>query len=85
MIDWDSFIVRRSIDFSEFSKQFNIKTVGDLLNVCQKLNVKPPSDLQILSLFPPKKEDVVIVETAVENEAKEVVTKKNKKIQGVEK
>jgi hypothetical protein len=85
MIDWDSFIIRRSINFAEFSRQFNIKSVGDLLNVCQKLSVKPPTDLQILSLFPPKKEEVAIVETIVENEVNEVVTKKSKKTQGVEK
>lgn len=94
MIDWDSFVIRRSIDFENFSKQFNIKSVSDLLRVCQKLNVTPPSDSQILSLFHPKEEvsnvepfviEDVIEETIVENKFKQVVTKKSKKNRGVQK
>jgi len=88
MIAWDDFVVRRSIKFSEFCEQFKIKTKEDLVAMCNNFNVKPPSDLQLLSLFPVPKEtkQVEVVEEKVETKVfDEVVTKKSKKNQGVEK
>jgi hypothetical protein len=88
MIEWDDFVIRRSIKFFEFCEQFNIKTKEDLVTVCNKFSVKPPSDLQLSSLFPVVKEKklVEVVDDQVEIESfEEVVTKKSKKNQGVEK
>ena len=82
MIDWDSFVMRRSINFEEFSRQFEIKTVGDLLDVCQRLHIIPPNHSQVLSLFPPKQEKTDTVETFIEKEVNEVVTKSSKKTKG---
>jgi signal recognition particle receptor subunit beta len=87
-VEWDDFVIRRSIKFSEFCEQFNIKTKEDLVVVCNKFDVNPPSNLQLSSLFPSVKEKkhVEVVETPVEIEVvEEVVSKKSKKNQGVEK
>jgi hypothetical protein len=88
MIEWDDFVIRRSIKFSEFCEQFQIKTKEDLVAVCTKLNVKSPSDLQLSSLFPVARENkhAEVLEVKDETEViEEVVSKKSKKNQGVEK
>jgi len=87
-VEWDDFVIRRSIKFSEFCEQFKIKTKEDLVSICNKFDVNPPGDLQLSSLFPEVKEKKLVetLEAPVEVEVvEEVVSKKSKKNQGVEK
>ena len=68
MVNWEEFVIRRSIDFEQFKIQHNIITKQDLVDCCSRFNITPPSQEKLAVLFPEKTEVVeqnIEVETIV--------------------
>jgi hypothetical protein len=62
MIDWESFVSRRNINFEEFKKEHNIATKEDLVNCCSRFGIEPPGQGQLNALFPEKQVEIKPVE-----------------------
>lgn len=76
MTSWDDFVIRRSINFEEFKKTYEIKNEFDLIECCKRFGVEPPSQIKLASLFPVQQS---FVQEKVEEPVSVQVSRQNKK------
>ena len=76
MTNWDDFVVRRSINFEDFKRKYEINTAADLIECCRRFGVEPPNQLKLASLFPVQES---FVQEKVEEPTPVQVSRQNKK------
>ena len=81
MVNWEEFVIRRSISLEQFKIQHNIVTKQDLIDCCARFNITPPSQEKLNALFPDKKE-VLEQNLETENIVKPTNLVDNKKVKG---